>query len=246
MNSVTIGHNDIFRIDDVEFHIDNAAPSDRRKSQLDSFTIVKDRELVEFYFDLARSLRVNSLLELGIFEGGGYVFLDKLFKPKKMSAVDLRETPVDALVDYTKRRDARHVHFRTSQNDERALTSILENDLGGELDMVVDDASHDYFLTRRSFELLFPRLSAGGSYIIEDWAWSHQTPFQGPGAPGAQKPALTNLVFDLIQLQGSTNLIAETRVCRSMVIVQKSKKINACPKDIFSLIRNRGKNLNQI
>ena len=42
------------------------------------------------------------------------------------------------------------------------------------LDLVMDDASHLGPQTRASFETLFPRLRAGGLYIIEDWSWHLQ------------------------------------------------------------------------
>lgn len=36
-------------------------------------------------------------------------------------------------------------------------------------DLIVDDASHDGALTRRTFELLWPLVVPGGWYVIEDW-----------------------------------------------------------------------------
>jgi predicted O-methyltransferase YrrM len=198
------------------------------------------------YCDLAENIRPWSILELGVFEGGSYVFLDKVFRPAKLSALDLREEPTPALLQYVQSRDCRTLHFGASQTDERILDRIITEDLSGRLDMVVDDASHAYDLTRRSFELLYPRLAPGGTYIIEDWAWAHFRRSQGDGALGATRPALTNLIFDLVQLQGSTDLIAELRICRSMAIVRKPDSSSVCPIDIFSLIQNRGKCLNQI
>jgi Methyltransferase domain len=41
---------------------------------------------------------------------------------------------------------------------------------GGPFDLIVDDASHDGNLTRKSFDLLWPLLAPGGFYVIEDWA----------------------------------------------------------------------------
>ena len=53
------------------------------------------------------------------------------------------------------------------------LRQIVEGELADELDLVVDDASHTYEETRASFEFLFPLLSPGGVYVIEDWSWAH-------------------------------------------------------------------------
>ena len=42
----------------------------------------------------------------------------------------------------------------------------------GSRDLIVDDASHLGGTTVRSFELLWPLVSPGGYYVIEDW-WFH-------------------------------------------------------------------------
>jgi hypothetical protein len=234
-----------FRIDEIDFHID-VTPRNRRKSQSNSFTIVKDRQYLDIYAELADTVKPKSILELGIFEGGSYVLFDKIFKPDYMSAVDIRKEPVEALLEYAKHRSNRYHHFGSSQTDAELLNKIIQEEFSNQLHMVVDDASHSYALTRQSFELLYPRLIGGGFYIIEDWAWAHLALFQQQDTLAAQQPALTNLIFDLIQLQGSTDLIAEMRIHRSMVIIRKPERLASCPTDMFSLIRNRGNQLNQI
>jgi hypothetical protein len=42
----------------------------------------------------------RSILELGIFQGGSYVLLDKLFRPRRMSAVEINQHPVAPLLRY--------------------------------------------------------------------------------------------------------------------------------------------------
>ena len=39
--------------------------------------------------------------------------------------------------------------------------------------MVLDDGSDDLAAGRRAFEALFPKVTAGGSYLIERWGWDH-------------------------------------------------------------------------
>lgn len=46
---------------------------------------------------------------------------------------------------------------------------VLPKMLGGKFDLIVDDASHDGGLTRKSFDLLWPLVRDGGYYVIEDW-----------------------------------------------------------------------------
>lgn len=53
----------------------------------------------------------------------------------------------------------------SGQDDES-----LPGRLGGPFGLIVDDASHDGTLTRRSFDLLWPLVGPGGYYVIEDWA----------------------------------------------------------------------------
>ena len=62
-------------------------PKERRSSCSESFTIVKMEPYLHFYESLAPSFSPRSILELGIFQGGSYVFLDKLFKPRRMSVL---------------------------------------------------------------------------------------------------------------------------------------------------------------
>jgi hypothetical protein len=63
--------------------------------------------------------------------------------------------PVTPPLDYVSRTENRFVHFAASQCDGDTLRQIVL----GELDVVVDDASHAYEETRASFEFLFPLLS---------------------------------------------------------------------------------------
>jgi len=65
------------------------------------------------------------------------------------------------------------LYFETDQSDQKALNQIVKKHFEGELDLVVDDASHLLHLTRRSFEILFPKLRQGGLYVIEDFGWGH-------------------------------------------------------------------------
>lgn len=237
---IEIGNGEEFVLDGERFVID-CARGDRRPSDDHAFTLVKNAPYIRFYEDLATTLQPRGLLELGIFQGGSYVLLDKIFRPSRMSAVEISPTPVAPLERYLSRHRDRTAHFGVSQTDEAALRRIVACDLGGELDLVVDDASHMYEQSRRSFEVLFPLLAPRGVYIIEDWAWSHYPPYQGPDAPNAARPALTRLLFEQIMLLGSTQLIAEIRVRRPFYMIRRSKVPLPEGTDIWSLIADRGR-----
>jgi cephalosporin hydroxylase len=182
MNRIAVGPEGEFSLGGENFVVDTSA-KDRRLSNTKAFTIVKSEPYLQFYELLASSFSPRSILELGIFQGGSYVFLDKLFKPQRMSAVEIRPQPVASLLRYVADKEDRFVHFATSQGDREILKRIVRDELADELDFVVDDASHTYEGTKASFEFLFPLLQPSGIYIIEDWSWAHALGYQSSDAP---------------------------------------------------------------
>jgi predicted O-methyltransferase YrrM len=224
MSQIEIGPNGEFSLGGVRFIIEVGVPEkDRRPSTAHAFTIVKNEPYLRVYEELASSFSPRALLELGIFQGGSYVFLDKLFKPRRMSAIDIREKPVQPLVDYVARSDNRFVHFGTSQCDGETLRQIVREELADELDLVIDDACHTYEETKMSFEILFPLLNPGGIYVIEDWSWAHHPAYQAPNAAFADRCALSNLLFEQIMLLGSAPIISEIRIWKFLYLIHKAK-----------------------
>jgi len=249
MNQIAIGAGGRFSLGGENFVID-MSEGNRALSTSAVFTIVKNEPYLRVYDDLAAAFSPRSILELGIFQGGSYVLLDKLFKPRRMSAVDIGREPVAALCDYIADKDGRFVHFSTSQSDPEVLEHIVRDELVNELDLVVDDASHTYEETKASFEILFPLLQPGGIYLIEDWSWAHHRDFQSPDAPWFERPALSNLLFEQIMLMGSTPSIAEIRIWHFLYLIRKRTDISSGPRDesgsIFDQILSRGKKWSQI
>lgn len=246
MNQIEIGSGGEFSLDGENFVIEvGAPPKERRPSTSEVFTILKSEPYLRVYEDLASTFSPRSILELGIFQGGSYVFLDKLFKPRRMSAVELRPQSVAPLSHYVAEKEGRFVHFSTSQSDGEILENIVRNELGNELDLVVDDASHTYEQTKASFEILFPLLQPGGVYLIEDWSWAHTPQYQAPDARFSKGHALSNLLFEQIMLMGSTPMISEIRVWHFLYLLRKAKNVASRSKDetgsIFDQIRTRGR-----
>ena len=83
----------------------------RRLSNSEAFTIAKNEHYLRIYEDLASVFSPRSILELGIFQGGSYVFLDKLLNPRRMSAVDISEQPVAPLLQYVADKEGRFVQL---------------------------------------------------------------------------------------------------------------------------------------
>jgi SAM-dependent methyltransferase len=164
---------DTFHVDGIEFVCKYLPESTR-----DRFYIVKPLALVDRYRTLCSGpWDSGAIFELGIAEGGSTALLALLGRPTRLIAIDLEETPVQALTDFVADRhlgDAVRLHYGVDQADGAQLAAILDADLGeGQLDVVIDDASHELAPTRASFEVLFPRLRPGGWYVIEDWNLAH-------------------------------------------------------------------------
>lgn len=246
MNAIAIGPEGRFSLGGENFVVGgHLPPKDQRPSTSEAFTIAKNEPYLRVYEDLASAFSPRSILELGIFQGGSYVLLDKLFKPRRMSAVDISRDPVEALCHYVADKECRFAHFFTSQSDGEVLEHIVRNELANELDLVVDDASHAYEQTKASFEILFPLLQPGGIYLIEDWSWAHTPQYQSPDAPRFKRHALSNLLFEQIMLMGSTPLISEIRVWNFLYLIRKAASARSGSKDetgsIFDQVLSRGK-----
>jgi hypothetical protein len=90
--------------------------------------------------------------------------------------------------------------FIGSQADPSVVGAAVE-DAGGQFDLILDDGSHVNELTLKSFSLLFPRLAAGGLYIIEDLGCSYlggdlATHVRVGGWPGMQYNTDVEMVND--------------------------------------------------
>jgi len=243
MNQIAIGPEGRFSFGGENFVI-TVPVKEPRLSTSETFTIAK-KPYLRVYEDLASGFSPRSILELGIFHGGSYVLLDKLFKPRRMSAVDISREPVAALCHYVADKEDRFVHFSTSQSDREVLEHIVRSELANELDLVVDDASRTYEQTKASFEVLFPLLQPGGIYLIEDWSWAHMPRYQSLDAPFSKRHALSNLLFEQIMLMGSTSLISEIRVWNFLYLIRKTKSAFSGSTgesgSIFEQILRRGK-----
>ena len=142
------------------------------------FRLYKDKRILgqyDAFWARRKDFNRSHVLELGIFDGGSIAFWWELWKPKRFIGIDLRNQDDSAYFKKWKKSrgldDCIKTYWRTDQTDAAKLNKIVSEDLDGHLDLIIDDASHMYAQTKRSFELLFPHLRTGGLYIIEDWSW---------------------------------------------------------------------------
>lgn len=248
-----------FIVDGLEFGGDLASFTERTTP--DRVVILKDSRLLRQYLDFLAPHEIKNLFELGIWQGGSPLFYGLATDARKVVALDIvHRGPVPAgesetyyenpaLAQIIKRRRLANrvkLHFGVSQDDRAAVTEIIDREFGDEpLDLVIDDASHEYGFSRASFEIVFPRLRLGGLYIIEDWQWAHiDSPAYQNGGYFADKPALSNLIFELlIAYGGHPDLFWNIVVRDWFVAVQKGSKPLAPDFRLDDLLRMRGKKL---
>jgi len=241
---------DTFSVDGVEF-VCKYVPG----STSERFSIVKSLPLVEAYRRLSEQFAGGTIVELGIAEGGSTALLALLAHPKKLIAIDLEPSPLAALSELIRARDlgdSVKPHYGIDQSDRVRLGDVVDEDLAGEpLDLVIDDCSHQYGLTRASFETLFPRLRPGGLYVIEDWNADHimrdairaglldtSAPdheeraerfrealrSRAPGEPTVRREPLTRLALELFVARCSlSDVISKVSVDEFWVVVERGR-----------------------
>lgn len=116
-------------------------------------------------------------LELGVWRGGSLEIWRKFFGENSIiHGVDCDPKCASLSTDDLP------VHIG-SQSDTSFLTVVVEK-MGG-IDIVLDDGSHRARHQRKSFDHLFPKLSEGGLYVIEDthtsYWWAYGGGFRRPG-----------------------------------------------------------------
>lgn len=83
------------------------------------------------------------------------------------------------------------INFRRgSQDDPQFIKSLVDE--FGHFDIIVDDASHLSSLTIKSWELLYPHLSRGGLYVVEDTHMAYHDFYYGreEANPDPSQPTL--------------------------------------------------------
>jgi predicted O-methyltransferase YrrM len=232
-----------FAVNGYRFTMDYQHGGSQIKSERERFLLMKAPNFLEHYTTLDPEA-CRTVLELGVYQGGSFVFLDQLLRPEKISAVELTGTPIPALDAYVANSGGRaRVHYSTSQDDVEALRNIVRHDLGGRLDLVVDDASHWYKQTKASFQTLFPLLRPGGMYIIEDWCWSFQEDFQAPTHDWFAIESPANLIIDLMEDMTRGNLIRDVQVTRELIKILRS---DVAEGQVFATQGRRGRDYHPI
>ena len=165
---------DSFRIGALQFHCSIASHDSR--TVVGRIVLLKPKAFIHTYIELLERLQAKNVLEFGIWQGGSALFMAAMGKLDRLVGIDIEEPLPDLEKILASNPVGRSIglHFRTSQDDTKAVRSIVEREFGSTpLDMIVDDASHFYAETRASLEATCGYLRPDGMYIIEDWGWSH-------------------------------------------------------------------------
>ena len=115
--------------------------------------------LYERYFSSFRNSPVR-LLEIGVFRGGSLQMWRKYFGD---SATIFGIDTDPACASY----DGQAAQVRIGSQDDPDFLRRVVDEMGG-VDIVLDDGSHQTKHQVESFKCLFPRMSQGGVYMVED------------------------------------------------------------------------------
>lgn len=231
-----VWHPDRMLLGDLVFRLEHYA-SDSWELGSECFLFYKIKSLVDQYakfWSRRENFRARNILELGMWDGGSVAFWFEYFNPDKQVGVDLQQKEDS---QYFKRYKSSRgldqrirTYWGTDQGDSARLREIVQAEFEGSLDLVIDDASHIYDLTKRSFETLFPLLRPGGLYVVEDWAWGHWSEFQAPSHPWSNQTPLTRLIFELVAAAGSwenkgasESLISNISVFQGFAVVERGE-----------------------
>jgi predicted O-methyltransferase YrrM len=205
-------------------------PTPDARSTTDRFYMIKPRRQVERYEQFITQAVPKNIFELGIWDGGSTAFLAQLAQPAKLVAMDRMRGPCAALESFIETHDLRDTvatFYGVDQNDPERISEIVEQEYGGvSLDLVIDDASHLVEETRNSFNVLFPWLAPGGTYVVEDWSWAHH---DGPFRYGERlrrATPLSVLVFELMLVSAHHPTMIDQIVLRpGMALVRRGPEV---------------------
>ena len=223
-----------FEIDGVKFGFTLSDYS--QKTTDERFVLLKDRPSLEQYASVFGTLAPKNVLEFGIFQGGSPAMFSLWFDLAKFVGIDICP-PVVAFDRFCQSHAVGQrirSYYETSQSDQASVSAIIQKEFGNTpLDAIIDDASHQYGHSRRTFEISFPYLRPGGIYVIEDWGWAHWPNYELKGEYAFSTP-LSQLIMELTMLCASRgDLISEVRVFPAFTFIRKADGAPAMPD--FSL-----------
>lgn len=125
----------------------------------------KGDDLLSYYDELIRihNPKPRRLLEIGICRGGSLAMWPLIFESVEVVGVDIDPSQISgACTEHYGEPD----QSITVIQDRMPSPAIATR---GPFDFIVDDGAHGADGAIKSFDLLWPQLSNGGLYVVEDW-----------------------------------------------------------------------------
>jgi hypothetical protein len=105
----------------------------------------------------------HAIVEIGAFQGESTKVFARAFPKSKILALDLQMRDIN-FASY-----GNIAYEQADQSKPGQLITKIKKHFPDGLDLVVEDASHIGYLSKLTFDALFPLLRSGGAYFIEDW-----------------------------------------------------------------------------
>lgn len=164
------------------------------------------------------------MLEIGVSEGGSLdMWRSYLGAEAVIFGIDI--DPSCAAYD------GRSGQVRIGSQDDPTFLADVVGEMGG-VDLVLDDGSHDNRHIRASLDVLFPLLSEGGVYMIEDLHTAYWVKFSG----GYRRPAsfmsvVKTMIDDMHhwyhdrgqRIQATKDCLMGIHVYDSVVVLEKGR-----------------------
>lgn len=131
------------------------------------------KRYTKVYYKCFQPIRYDELtiLEIGIYGGASLKMWKSFFPNATIYGIDIDPN--------CKQYEEDRIHVCLgSQNDKNFLRSVV-NSIGKSIDIIIDDGSHKTKDHKVSLEVLFPYLSPGGFYFIEDLYTAYWSQFGG-------------------------------------------------------------------
>lgn len=120
------------------------------------------------------NLSPKTVFEIGVKEGGSLVLWDLLWQPDCTSGIDINLSQLSReAIHYMVGKPIKAISMNCA--DYNSVKSLVNRTYPNGVDLIVDDGPHTLTEMCECFTHLWPSVTIGGSYIIEDWKALHET-----------------------------------------------------------------------
>jgi len=147
----------LIKMNDIQLKIKQKIIEVSNLGLTDKATFHSYEELYPYLLEESIGKKLN-ILEVGVAKGGGLIILSQLFPESNIYGVDRSYKELELQEEY---RNLKMLPESDQTNPN--LVNQLPN-----LDLVIEDASHDYYKSMETFNIIKSKLNENAIYIIED------------------------------------------------------------------------------